>query len=137
MAVRAAPIAMSAKASPALSSVKSITAPVRRSKTAMMRRNRYHDPVNVDCLLPAWIASFLRGLPPSCVDCLLPALRCYGLLDGGDIGAGTDRAIRRNRKVLRASAGAAERRTAGRSFCDERLVDEADPAEESVAAVSA
>jgi hypothetical protein len=44
---------MSAKASPALSSVKSITAPVRSSKTAMMRRNSFRDPVNVVCLLPA------------------------------------------------------------------------------------
>ena len=57
MAVRAAPIAMSAKASPALSSVKSITAPVRSSKTAMMRRNRSRDPVNVVCLLPAFDAT--------------------------------------------------------------------------------
>jgi hypothetical protein len=57
MAVRAAPIAMSAKASAALSSVKSITAPVRSSKTAMLRRNRSRDPVNVDCLLPAFDAT--------------------------------------------------------------------------------
>ena len=56
-AVRAAPLAMSAKASPALSSVKSITEPARSSKTAMMRRNRFRDPVNVDCL---FLPSMLR-----------------------------------------------------------------------------